>query len=161
MWSWPCIFGRFLGTSVPRGSAHAPSCTMLPTWVPYVVAVFQSSSFPRKGIIISPNKHYYQEGIIKTSWRGNYQDKLKPPSKRTWIVCKGRWEKGRKEKFVQTILCQFWNFPLIHKWICSSTHVLQSKIRARQKYLDFINPGERYVYQGLSLFENSTFVEDI
>lgn len=61
----------------------------------------------------------------------------------------------------QTILHQFYNFPLIHMWICISTHVLQSKTRARQKVLDLINPGERFVYQGLSLFENSTSVKDL
>lgn len=46
-------------------------------------------------------------------------------------------------------------------WTCTSTCVLEFKMRARQKCLDLINPGETFVYQGLSLFENSTSVKDL
>ena len=38
----------------------------------------------------------------------------------------GSGGRGAKEK-CQTMLCQLYNFPLIHMWICISTHVLQSR----------------------------------
>ena len=38
---------------------------------------------------------------------------------------------------------------------------LTIKTRARQKGLELISPGERFVYQGFSLFENSTSVKDL
>lgn len=41
----------FMAFSEPGGPGHTPSCAMLPTWVPCAVATFQSSLFPRKGII--------------------------------------------------------------------------------------------------------------
>lgn len=111
----PVPMEDFIALSEPGGPGYAPFSTMLPTWIPCAVAAFQSSLFPRKGIFFL---------LTSMQTERELRRQVKTTQQEDLNSVQGRVVERRKKKFVQTILCQFYNFPLIHMWICVSTHVL-------------------------------------